>query len=304
MNFKTPILFLTFNRLNTTQAVLDSIRTVQPSRLYLASDGYRSNRKGEDELVESVRNYVSNHIDWKCEIKTLFRKKNLGCGVAVRSAIDWFFEHESEGIILEDDCVPDKSFFYFCQDLLLHYKNDERVMAINGMNVGKSDLDSKHSYSFSRYSLPWGWATWRRAWHYNNDVIKDWPAIKETNFLLNVGHGNRAFQDYWTNRFDEAYGNGNHTWDHQWILSCWWQNGLCVSPNVNLVQNIGYGEDATHTNREGMLHTLEKDTIDFPLQHPDYLHSNFEADKFIDRNLFKINGYTFLRSRLKKIISR
>ena len=160
---KTPILFLVFNRLETTKQVFDVIRLGKPERLYIAADGPRLERVGEAEKVQSVQDYVLSNIDWDCEVKTLIREQNLGCRKAVSNAIDWFFEHEEAGIILEDDTVPDPSFFQFCQELLEYYWEDERVMSIVAPNI-QGALNLEQSYLFSRYSLFWGWATWRRAW--------------------------------------------------------------------------------------------------------------------------------------------
>ena len=162
---KTPVLFLVFNRPDTTKQVFEAIRQAQPPRLYIASDGHRSDREGEWEKVKTVRDYVVNNIDWDCEVKTLFREKNLGCRIAVSTAISWFFENEEQGIILEDDCFPDQSFFPFCEELLWKYQDDKRIMMITGTNslgTWKSELQSYH---FSIYGSIWGWATWKRAWN-------------------------------------------------------------------------------------------------------------------------------------------
>lgn len=162
--FNSAILLLIFNRLDTTQLVFEAIQKVKPPRLYIASDGARIDKLSEDSLVGDVRNYVINNIDWDCEVKTLFREENLGCKLAVSGAISWFFQNEGHGIILEDDCLPDHSFFRFCEEMLLKYSDDERIGMISGDNFQFGGSQVEDSYYFSRYPHIWGWATWKRAW--------------------------------------------------------------------------------------------------------------------------------------------
>jgi hypothetical protein len=175
---ETSVLFLVFNRLDTTKRVFAEIRKARPKQLFIASDGPRKNKPGEKEIVEKVRKYVLDNIDWKCELKTLFRKKNLGCKYAVSGAIDWFFENVEQGIILEDDCLPSQRFFKFCEELLEKYGDDERIMSISGYNpLGKFEIGE--SYLFSKYPRIWGWATWRRAWIMEDLKLKDCQDIKK-----------------------------------------------------------------------------------------------------------------------------
>ena len=155
---ETPVLFLVFNRPDTTAQVFEAIRQAKPPRLYVASDGAREDKEGELEKVKQVREIVSQ-VDWNCEVKTLFRDKNLGCKIAVSSAIDWFFEQEEMGIILEDDCLPHPTFFRFCQELLERYRDDERIGMISGNNFQFGRKCTDYSYYFSMYSHIWGWAS-------------------------------------------------------------------------------------------------------------------------------------------------
>ena len=173
----TPVLFLVFNRPDTTEKVFEAIRQAKPQKLFVAADGPRGNRLGEKEKCEQVRK-IATTVDWDCEVKTLFREKNLGCKFAVSSAIDWFFKNVEEGIVLEDDCLPSQSFFWFCQELLERYRNDERVMLIGGNNRGV-DFLKNHSYFFSKYVQIWGWATWRRSWEKYDSKIRKWKLVKE-----------------------------------------------------------------------------------------------------------------------------
>ena len=198
-NLNTPILFLVFNRLDATKQVFEVIRKVVPSKLYIGCDGPRDNREGEDKKVKAVREYVLDSIDWDCEIKTLFREKNLGCGKAVSSAISWFFENEEMGIILEDDCLPSLSFFPYCEELLIKYKEDARIYHISGHNP-LTYTKTKYSYYFVRIQHCWGWASWRRAWEkYNFDItdLDDFIEQKKINKIFTRS----VDRNYWIDPF-------------------------------------------------------------------------------------------------------
>ncbi|EKE21540.1 MAG: Protein containing nucleotide-diphospho-sugar transferase protein, partial [uncultured bacterium] len=171
--FIKPILFIIFNRPDTTLSVFEAIRQIKPARLYVAADGPRSERSGEDVVCAETRR-IAMGVDWPCELKTRFLDKNVGCHTAVPAAVSWFFENEEEGIILEDDCSPDLSFFTFCETLLERYRDDEEVMMISGDNFQPSEFKTRNdsSYYFSGIANIWGWATWRRAWAKNYGDFK------------------------------------------------------------------------------------------------------------------------------------
>ena len=192
MNLNTPVLFLIFNRPDTTQLVFDAIRQAKPSQLYVAADGPRENKPGETEKCEQTRRIIGT-VDWDCEVATLFRENNLGCKQAVSSAIDWFFSNAEEGIILEDDCFPSHSFFIYCQELLEYYRYDTRIMQICGLNVLREWNRNGYGYYYSNYGPVWGWASWRRAWKYYDVHMELWPEIREK----------RLYEDFCQNS-DEA----------------------------------------------------------------------------------------------------
>ncbi|MDO8863358.1 glycosyltransferase family 2 protein [Haliea sp. E1-2-M8] len=244
----TAVLFLIFNRPDTTAKVFEEIRRAKPPRLYVAADGARDGREGENDRVESARS-IATAIDWPCEIKTLFRDKNLGCKRAVGEAITWFFEHEEQGIILEDDCLPHADFFRFTEVVLDRYRDDERVSVVTGDNFQDGKYRGSASYYFSKYNHCWGWASWRRAWrHYQGD-IPFWPEWSQSADWCEK-MPDPVERRYWAKIFERVHAGGIDTWDYPWTASLWFQGGLTATPNVNLVSNIGFGPDSTHTRAQ------------------------------------------------------
>lgn len=276
---KTAVLFLVFNRPEVTARVFEAIRKAKPPRLYVAADGPRSDRGGEQERCERVRGIATN-VDWPCEVKTLFRKNNLGCKLGVSEGINWFFENEEEGIILEDDCLPSQSFFWFCEGLLEKYKYDSRIGMIAGTRVGNASFESCASYSFSRLVQIWGWATWRRAWQGYDVNLCNWPDFEKSNGLRNAGideiiccHLEKTYENAHLRRVD--------TWDYQWSFRCVSEGMLTVFPRKNLILNIGFGPDATHTTTGGQSGVLLEDfALDVdPIAHPKFIIPNRLYDR-------------------------
>jgi hypothetical protein len=265
--FNTAVLFLVFNRPDVAEQVFAAIRQAKPPRLYVVADGPRSNRPGEAEMCARVRR-IATAIDWDCEVKTLFRDRNLGCKHAVSSGISWFFEHEEEGIILEDDCLPDRNFFQFCQELLEKYRQDTRISMIAGTNLSSRPVDTEHSYLFSRMVQIWGWATWRRAWQLYDRDMTTWPEFEKNNGFGNLGI-HRAISEYVTKSFWRVYHNQTDTWDYQWSYCVISNSMYVVVPKVNMIRNIGLGKDATHTlQTNGPYADLQHGEMEFPLRHP------------------------------------
>lgn len=280
----TPILFIIFNRPDTTKRVFNEIRKAKPTKLFVVADGPRNNKKGEKEKCKQTRKIIEQ-VGWDCEVYKLYLDKNSGCKIAVSSAIDWFFENVEEGIVLEDDCLPHSTFFRFCRELLEKYRDDERVFVMTGNNFLFGHKRTDYSYYFSRYNHCWGWATWRRAWCYYDREVKIWPEIKNGNWLKDIlGHSDAV--RYWSNIFQRVYENKIDSWAYPWTFSCWIQNGLTIIPSVNLVSNIGFGSEATHTKGTGKLANMPVDGITFPLRHPPFVVRNTWADDFTQKNIF------------------
>jgi len=300
---KKPILFIVFNRPNVTKQVFNEIKKVEPSKLYIAADGPRKNIKGEPKKCEETRAIVEE-IDWDCEVNTLFRDKNLGCKKAVSGAIDWLFENEEQGIILEDDCLPDKTFFRYCNELLEKYKDEERVMTIGGQNI-QPQRRSENSYYFSKFMHCWGWATWRSAWKHYDVNMTSWPSAKENNRVLNEYFDDPQVIKYWEIMFDEAYSDNIDTWDYQWTYAIWENNGINILPEKNLVSNIGFGQNATHTKNENAHEAnMPKGEMGFPLIHPSKLSINEKADSYTQSKKFNFPLHRYLLFNTIKFYKR
>jgi hypothetical protein len=283
--FETPILFLIFNREDTTRKVFEAIRRQKPKYLYVAADGARKHKQGEAETCQRVRDIIQ--VDWDCELKMLYRDENLGCKIAVSSAITWFFEHVEQGIILEDDCLPDLSFFPYCEELLNKYKDDTRIGHIGGNNfLSNKIIDKTQSYDFSSYSYIWGWATWRRAWK-NYDVdFKFWNEHKDKRSFLFC---NKWEEIYFSSFISDVLHNQNgiNTWDTQWMFTLRSQNQLSIYPAVNLVTNIGLGDpNAVHTSGQNKKLSIPTQVLPIPLKHPDYVLRNEKLDEANRKRIF------------------
>jgi hypothetical protein len=280
MPLDTPVLLITFSRLAETQKVFAAIREAQPSRLYIASDGPRAHKLGEDQKVETLRQFLRTAVDWPCDVHTLFRSTNAGCKMGVSGAIDWFFENEEQGIILEDDCLPHPDFFTFCAEMLERYKNDARVLCVNGCNFQNDQTRGDGSYYFSRFIHVWGWASWRRAWAHNDVALAFWPDWKTSkNWHARFQH-DPVQRPYWERVFDKMHGNRIDTWDHAWLASFWHADGIVVTPNVNMVSNIGFGAEATHTLTHDALHADRPTRSLGPLVHPSSVSIDWVADRY------------------------
>lgn len=293
LNLKTPVLLIAFNRPNHTKRVFEKIRLSKPSRLYVAIDGAREGRDGEVDAVDEVKQIILNGIDWKCEVITLFSEVNLGCKYAVSNAIDWFFEREVEGIILEDDCLPSQSFFWFCEELLLKYRNDERVSMIGGFNYLEMQANNGDSYWFSRTTPIWGWATWATRWKNFYDVeARDWPDARDAGLTYAMIRDAANEKDF-IHGMNKVYEGRVDTWDAQWTFSCLSQNRLSIVPRINLISNIGFDAHATHTkSKNTFLENTETFELDFPLHHPRWMVENYSYDVKVKKMLsMKNSGY-------------
>ena len=276
--YEVPILFLVFNRPRKTKRVFDVIRRIRPKKLYVNADGPRDGREGEVDKCDQVRKIVTA-IDWDCDLKVRFFDSNLGCKNSVSSGISWFFDQVPEGIILEDDTLPNISFFSFCENLLSRYRDDLRVMQVTGFNALAGRKFGDASYYFSMYGDIWGWASWRRAWQLYDPDMRSWPEDKATGLTADrmLGHDEG---EYWSAIFENTWKGVHDTWDYQWLYCMRKYRGLCAIPNQNLVSNIGFDKEATHTlaGIDDPSAGLRRRSLG-ALTHPLHVQHSLEADR-------------------------
>jgi len=297
----SPVALILFNRPDVTARVFAAIRAAAPPRLLLIADGPRTDRPGEAALCRETR-AVTEAIDWPCQVARNFSDVNLGCGLRVSSGIDWVFEQVPEAIILEDDCLPDPSFFPYCDALLARYRDDERVSLITGTSFRSVPMRPGDSYHFSRYPMVWGWAGWRRAWRHYDFRLEFWPALKAGRWLGDL-LGDPAAARYWARLFDRVAAGEIDTWDYQLVCSLWARGGLTIVPRNNLVWNIGFGADATHTTDAGAAGPQRPvEAIEFPLRHPAFVLRDAQVDQALESTQF--SGTRGRGRRIKRRIDR
>lgn len=306
----TPVLFLIFNRPTLTQRVFNEIKKAKPTRLFIGADGPRADRD-EFDLCQETRSIITQ-VDWPCEVNTLFRDTNLGCGKAPSEAISWFFSHVEQGIILEDDCLPDPSFFTFCDALLEKYAALPTIMSISGTNyLPQGWMANTQSYLFAHVNI-WGWATWRRAWKLYNYDIPYWET-KPTQDKIRKAMNNINWYEYYYGMFEGVYKKEIDAWDLQWVYCVLMNGGFSITPSLNLVTNIGFGPDATHTaGLQGHYSKMRSNQLMFPLKHPKkiaidkrYLRAAFKYVFEYDKNFIESTkswARLYLNRIRKKII--
>ena len=300
-NYKlnSPIALIIFKRPDTTKQVFEAIRQAKPSKLFVIADGPRSDRPGEAEKCAAAR-AVIDRVDWDCEVIKNYSEINLGCGKRVASGLDWVFEQVEEAIILEDDCLPDPSFFQFCEELLEKYRYHHRICTISAQGFAKGHHREDYSYYFSRYNHSWGWATWRRAWKFFDFEMSHWKQVYQQQILSDILQDHYAVEA-WTNIFKSTYSDHINIWDYQWTLSCWLQDSLSIHPGCNLVTNIGSGIDATNTNASPYLN-LPCEPMKFPLLHPPFIIRDTKADTYMQRTVFRLSGSQWIKYKLKRLL--
>lgn len=280
----TPVAFFIFNRPDTTEQVFAAIARARPRKLLVVADGARPDRPGEAEKCAATRAIIGR-VDWDCEVLTNYSEVNLGCKRRLASGLDWVFSLAEEAIILEDDCLPDPTFFAYCEALLERYRTDDRITHISGDNFQAGPSRTPYGYYFSRYSHVWGWASWRRAWRHYDVEMALWPEIRDGGWLGDM-LGDPKVVAHWTRLFETAHGGRIDTWDYQWMFACWVQGGLAILPRANLISNIGFLPGATHTVHDSRLANLPVHAAQEPLCHPPYVIRDAEADRYTEQQIF------------------
>jgi hypothetical protein len=302
---QTPVVFIVFNRPAQTRISFARIAEAAPSRLLVIADGPRPEKVGEAVLCDEVR-AIATAVDWPCRLEINFSPGNMGCRERIISGLNWVFERAEDAIIVEDDVVPDPSFFPFCEQLLNYYRGDDRISMVAGFNPVEYRGNSNQSYFFSQLTHVWGWATWRNSWARYDQHLKNWPEIKQAD-LLNEIFDRPGTAAYWTNIFDAMHdGTGPNTWDYQWTYTNLIHNALSIAPKVNLVKNIGFDRDATHTVAAADIYKINSQAIAFPLIHP----PAFVPLRSVDRRDLELTGCRVpsllerIRTKLTKLLSR
>lgn len=298
MVLQTPVVFIIFNRPELTKVVFQAIANEKPKTLLIVADGPRN--KEESKKCLETRKIVEK-INWPCDVYTDYSVVNLGCKRRISSGLDWAFSHVDKAIILEDDCLPNPSFFGFCDFLLNYYRHDERIMMISGTNLLEDWKFDTSSYIFSYYGSVWGWATWRRAWKKYDVDIKLWKNQNVKTDIRNFFVDEEVFRER-AEKFDDVFEGNIDTWDYQWTFCRLINCGLAITPTLNLVANLGFGEDATHTlDSKSPVANLCTHHLDFPLRHP----LTFIPDsKYLDAVLNKTRPRASLKRRIKDKVKK
>lgn len=298
--FSTPVLFLLFNRPQVTAHVFDEIRKQKPKYLFIAADGPRENNINDARFCVETRAVVSK-IDWDCEVKTLFSDENMGCGKAVAAGITWFFEHVEAGIILEDDCMPNSSFFTYCEAMLNTFRDNQEVMMVCGTSYQPKPLNSD-SYYFSRYPHVWGWATWKRAWA-QYDLSLGAVSVEKRAAVINRVFANKRERRFWENNLDMIV-NGLDTWDYQWMYWIWENNGVCIIPWRNMIANIGFGADSSHTHDENSGQSKMTQYEMLTIRHPKTIAVNQKADSYERHKILIGSAQKYYYTRMRGFVGR
>ncbi len=275
--FDVPIVLFVYNRPQLVAQVIDHVKEIKPKKILVIADGPNPLKSLDKGLCKEVYDVLNDMINWPCDIEWNSSSQNLGCGRRVSSGIDWAFSKVKEAIFLEDDCLPDKSFFQFCAELLDHYRDDERIGQICGSNAFSETVKLETSYCFSRYGPIWGWASWRRAWKSYDFSMKSWEQVRKTGFLRSVVK-TKYEEKARIRLYDELVAGEIDTWDFQWGYAKMLNSMLSIIPAENLIKNIGFGSDATHTSSVTATQQTTK-TLSFPLVHPSLILPNPNFDE-------------------------
>jgi hypothetical protein len=298
--FPVAVLLIVFNRPAATRSVFARIAEVRPVKLLIAADGPRPDRPGEEELCREVREIVSA-VDWPCEVLTNFAPSNLGPCERIVSGIDWTFSLVEEAIILEDDCFPDPSFFPFCRELLERFRGDSRVASISGTNFVGEYTNTPYDYYFSQFCAGWGWATWRFQWQGFDRYLRNWPDIRRSGALGEIFDRSKDIA-FWTRIFDMMFeGRGPDTWDYQWFYKNLFGNKLNVVPRANLIMNIGFSKEATHTRNPDRRLMPKLAAATFPLKHPIAIVAWRSFDRH-QQNLYKPLRWGGFRHGIRRLM--
>jgi hypothetical protein len=294
----SPILILAYKRPDTTMHLINALRQVKPKLIYISINIPDKKNILDSEKNNKVLEIIKN-INWKCKIK-INKKNNLDSYSSYKHAISWFFKIEKEGIILEDDLIPHKSFFIFCSKLLKKYRHNKTITHINGTSfIHPSNKNKKNLFFFSNFFFSWGFATWRRAIIKHDEQMLDWPKLKKSSFLKRVNNSN-FFLSYWKKIFNDQYLNKLKAWDYRWVYSNWKNKSLSIVPSVNLIKNIGFNKDATHTINKTWYSNFPIYNLKLSGRYPKIVKTNIDYDDWIVENFLSKQSkfYLFIKKNL------
>lgn len=306
MAFNIPIIYIVYKRLDKTKESFQRIRDIQPSKLYIVADG----AKNDDDLinVQSVRDYIDSHIDWPCKVERRYATKNMGLRYGIPSGISWAFEQEDRAIIIEDDVVPEISFFHFCEQMLDKYENNPEVMMVSGFNIYENDsFFGNYDMTFSHFSVIWGWATWKRAWDLYKPNIPDWTSVRKSGSLKKVLNKN-GYHNFKL-IFDDLQFHWYNTWDYQWQFAIF-MNGFGIVPRKNLITNIGINDiNGEHSGdseeMEKIIGNHDHYSYDdnYIFKTDDSIKTNKAYDEFFQNNFYPHTSFIkLLKNELRSFI--
>jgi hypothetical protein len=300
-----PVAFIIYNRPDTTIKVFEQIRKAKPSKLYVIADGPNENKPNDKEMCKQTRKIIES-VDWDCEVKKNYAEKNMGCGNRPASGLNWVFENEEYAIVLEDDCVPAQSFFWFCQEMLIKYKDDTRIMIVSGNNYNEERKRNDDSYSFCRYGHSWGWATWARSWKHFDFDMKRWPKFRDNGHMDDIFRTKEEI-NFFTAAFDNVYAKHDGIWDFQFGFAIWANGGLSIVPCFNLVSNIG--AVGTHSSSACSFHFRAVNENFRVIKHPDYVLRNNWYDEYHFKNHWnkqvkKNNIFIRIRNKVRRLLKQ
>lgn len=285
--YDIPILLVFFNRYETFSKVFESIQRIKPTRLFLYQDGPRDER---DVIgIQKCRDVIKQ-IDWECDIQTFFQKENIGCDPSGFIAQNWFFANVEYGIVLEDDCVPNNSFFLYCKEVLLKYKDDDRIALVSGFNLLDkfSDQHNPGSYFFTSHGGIWGWASWSRFYKLC-DPTYSWLQDKEAIKKIKKNFSSRIEADQFIKLAKERKKEDKPYFETIVYAAARYHGMLETVPCVNLISNIGFGPSGTHSNlnfkkippKTRSLFNKQTYEIESPIVHP----TNFSRNKVYEKKI-------------------
>ena len=306
IRFDVPVVMIVYKRYDLTERSFEQIRKLKPEKLYIISDGPKNE---EDAVaVNKVRDYIDSNIDWDCEVHRNYAEKNMGLRYRMPSGMAWVFESEDRAIFIEDDIEAVQSFFWFCRDMLEHYKDDERIAMISGTNLhpgvkcfGDGDI------CFSAFASIWGWATWKRAWQLYDVNIRRWPELKKKKYFKKVLDKNTY--NFFSIVFDDLQYHWYRTWGYQWSFMMWANDKLGIIPKYDLIHNTGMGDErgehpGDSADKISYVAEVERGEMELPIKYPDKVERNKEYDDLFQKSFFteKIGIFKRMKYRLRSAI--